>query len=87
MWCRKPPSFKQCAAPIVYAVEDGKAVIKPIKMVFAAGPEAVVTGVEENDVIVTDGKQNLRPGVKVAEKSKDAAGTGKPTDTNPAAPK
>jgi len=73
--------------PIVYAVEDGKAVIKPIKMVFAAGPEAVVTGVEENDVIVTDGKQNLRPGVKVAEKSKDAAGTGKPTDTNPAAPK
>lgn len=73
--------------PIVYAVEDGKAVIKPIKMVFAAGPEAVVTGVEENDVIVTDGKQNLRPGVKVAEKSKDAAGAGKPTDTNPAAPK
>jgi RND family efflux transporter MFP subunit len=58
--------------PVVYAVEDGKAVNRPIKLVFSAGPEAVVTGVDENDVIVTEGKQNLRPGVKVVERSKDA---------------
>ncbi len=61
--------------PIVYAVEDGKAVSKPIKVVLPAGPEAAVTGVQENDVIVVDGKQNLRPGVKVMERPKEA---GKP---------
>jgi RND family efflux transporter MFP subunit len=66
--------------PIVYAVEDGKAVVKPVKMVFSAGPEAVVSGVEENDLIVTDGKQNLRPGVKVVEKPKDPPGAVKPGD-------
>ncbi len=60
---------------IVYAVEDGKAVIKPIKMVLSAGPDAAVTGVQENDVIVVDGKQNLRPGVKVLERSKEAGKT------------
>jgi len=62
--------------PIVYAVEDGKAVIKPIKMVQSAGPEAAVTGVLENDVIVVDGKQNLRPGVKVIERPKEASKDG-----------
>ena len=62
--------------PIVYAVEDGKAVIKPIKMVQSAGPEAAVTGVLENDVIVVDGKQNLRPGVKVIERPKEAGKDG-----------
>ena len=62
--------------PIVYAVEDGKAVIKPIKVVQPAGPEAAVTGVQENDVIVVDGKQNLRPGVKVVERPKEAGKDG-----------
>jgi RND family efflux transporter MFP subunit len=71
--------------PIVYVVEEGKAVIKPIKMVFAAGPEAAVTGVQENDVLVVEGKQNLRPGVKVVERPKEAGkeankGSGKPDD-------
>ncbi len=73
--------------PVVYAVEDGKAVNRPIKLVFSAGPEAVVTGVEENEVIVTEGKQNLRPGVKVVERSKDAApATSAANPTAPAAP-
>jgi hypothetical protein len=35
-----------------------------------------VTGVQENDVIVVDGKQNLRPGVKVVERPKEAAKDG-----------
>lgn len=80
--------------PIVYAVEEGKAVIKPIKMVLAAGLEAAVTGVQENDVLVVEGKQNLRPGVKVVERTKEAGkegkGAGKPDDKSegakPAAP-
>ena len=70
--------------PIVYAVEDGKAVIKPIKVVQPAGPEAAVTGVQENDVIVVDGKQNLRPGVKVVERPKEAGKEGgKPDASGP----
>ncbi len=63
--------------PIVYVVEDGKAVVRPIKMVYPAGPEAAVTGVQENEVLVVDGKQNLRPGVKVVERPKDNKEPGK----------
>jgi len=69
--------------PIVYAVEDGKAVSKPIKVVMPAGPEAAVTGVVENDVIVVDGKQNLRPGVKVIERAKEAPKDGSKPDNAP----
>jgi hypothetical protein len=68
----------------VYAVEDGKAVSKPIKVVLPAGPEAAVTGVQENDVIVVDGKQNLRPGVKVIERAKEAPKEGSKPDNAPA---
>ena len=71
--------------PIVYVVEDGKAVVRPIKMVFAAGPEAAVTGVQENDVLVVDGKQNLRPGVKVVERPKENKEPGKEGAGAPAA--
>lgn len=71
--------------PIVYAVEDGKAVSKPIKVVQPAGPEAAVTGVQENDVIVVDGKQNLRPGVKVVERPKEAPKDGNKPDAAPPA--
>jgi RND family efflux transporter MFP subunit len=71
--------------PIVYAVEDGKAVSKPIKIVQPAGPEAAVTGVQENDVIVVDGKQNLRPGVKVVERPKEAPKDGNKPDAAPPA--
>ena len=85
--------------PMVYVVEDGKAVSRPIKMVFAAGPEAAVTGVQENDTVVVEGKQNLRPGVKVVERPKEnkepgKEGAGKPdaaagtpaANAHPAAP-
>ena len=78
--------------PIVYVVEEGKAVVRPIKMVFSAGPEAAVTGVQENDVLVVEGKQNLRPGVKVVERpkeNKEPGSAGKPDAApaaNPAAP-
>jgi hypothetical protein len=68
----------------VYAVEDGKAVSKPIKVVQPAGPEAAVTGVQENDVIVVDGKQNLRPGVKVVERPKEPPKDGNKPDAQAA---
>ena len=58
---------------IVYAVVDGKAVLKPVKILYSAGPEAVVSGVEQDMVVVTDGKQNLRPGSTVVDRQAQAA--------------
>lgn len=57
---------------IVYIVEDGKAVSKPIQVAYAQGTDAAVTGVNVDDAIVVDGKQNVRPGSRVVERSHDA---------------
>ena len=52
----------------VYAVENSVASIKPIQVLYSHGSDAAVTGVNEGDVLVLDGKQNVRPGTKVVEK-------------------
>ncbi len=57
---------------VLFTVKEGKAVPKIVKIVYASGADAVVTGVEAGDVVVTDGKQNVRPGVAVVERAKDA---------------
>lgn len=54
---------------VVYTVEDGKAVSKPVQQVFAQGLDAAVTGIQAGDVVVLDGKQNLRPGSRVVERA------------------
>lgn len=77
---------------IVYVVEDGKAVLKPIKLVYAEAGEAAVTGIQPGDAVVQDGKQNLRPNVPVVERSRDGkdgkdkpkAGDAKASDPKPA---
>jgi len=56
---------------IVYVVEDGKAVMRPIKQVAGQSGEAAITGVTEGEMVVVDGKQNLRPGALVVEKPKE----------------
>ena len=56
---------------IVYVVEDGKAVLRPVKQVAGQSGEAAITGVTEGEVVVVDGKQNLRPGSLVVEKPKE----------------
>jgi RND family efflux transporter MFP subunit len=61
---------------VVYTVEDGKAVSKPVQQVLAQGLDAAVTGIQAGDVVVLDGKQNLRPGARVVER---AAGPQKST--------
>jgi RND family efflux transporter MFP subunit len=58
---------------IVYAVEDAKAALKPVKILYSAGAEAVVSGLDDNMVVVTDGKQNLRPGASVVERQPQTA--------------
>lgn len=59
---------------IVYTVDsDGKAVVKPVKVVYEFQGTSVVTGIEAGDKVVVEGKQNLRPGSTVREaKTKDA---------------
>lgn len=69
---------------IVYVNEQGKAALKPVKLLFAQGEDAVVTGVQVGDSVVMDGKQNLKPGVPVLERTKVAnteTRSAKPTAT------
>ncbi len=61
----------------VYVVGDGNAARQvPVKRVYAYGDQAVVTGLNGNEQVITEGKQNLRPGGKV--KLAGAAGSSKP---------
>ena len=54
---------------IVYVMEDGKARLQPVKVVYAEGGEAAVTGIQPGDVVVMDGKQNVRPGSTLVERA------------------
>ena len=60
---------------IVYTVDkDGKAVLKPVKVVYEYQGTSVITGIESGDKVIVEGKQNLRPGGKVREaKQADSA--------------
>ena len=74
---------------LVYVVDkDGKAVSKPIKVVYEYQGSSVVTGIEAGDRVVVEGKQNLRPGSKVLEAKSAPANTPSASSapTTPAAP-
>jgi hypothetical protein len=59
---------------VVFVVEQGnKVAARPIEVVYAAGPDAVVTGVRPGDRVVLDGRQNVRPGATVVERAADDA--------------
>ena len=62
--------------PIVYAVQDGTAVARPLKVAYAQGEEVAVTGLNAGDRIVLDGRQNLRPGSSVVERAREGGGKG-----------
>jgi hypothetical protein len=58
----------------VYAVgADKTAQARRIELVHSFGTQAVVKGVQEGERIVVEGKQNLRPGARVAEAAANAA--------------
>lgn len=59
---------------LVYAMVDGQAESLPVKVLYSQGTDAAVEGVKPGAVLVLDGKQNVRPGSKLVERSKDAAG-------------
>lgn len=52
----------------VFVLEDGKAVVKPVKTVYAANGDAAVTGLKGDERIVLDGRQNVRPGATLVER-------------------
>ena len=57
--------------PTVYVVENGKAVVRPVKVLQPQGAEVAVSGLEAGETVVLEGKQNLRPGSAVVERAKD----------------
>jgi RND family efflux transporter MFP subunit len=73
----------------VYIVgQDDKVSLRPIKVTYEYQGNAAITGVEVGERIVLEGKQNLRPGVKIKESkvtppAKPAAAESKPTDVKP----
>lgn len=64
---------------IVYVIDaQNKAQARPVEVVYAAGLDAVVSGVQPGEPVVLDGRQNLRAGVTVVERPAGAAsGAGK----------
>jgi RND family efflux transporter MFP subunit len=61
---------------VVYVLQDGKARMQAIKVVYAEATEAAVTGIQPGDSVVMDGKQNVRPGSPLVERAKDAKAAG-----------
>jgi RND family efflux transporter MFP subunit len=59
--------------PIVYVMVDGKAVQKPVQLLYAQDLDAAVSGVKAGEAVVLDGKQNLRPGTPLLERKSEQA--------------
>jgi RND family efflux transporter MFP subunit len=66
--------IQSARGPIVYVVENGKAVMRPVKVLESRGEDAAVTGVRVGDRVVLDGRQNLRPDSAVIERSQEGPG-------------
>jgi RND family efflux transporter MFP subunit len=73
----------------VYIVgQDDKVSLRPIKVTYEYQGNAAITGVEVGERIVLEGKQNLRPGVKIKESkvtpsAKPATAESKPSEAKP----
>lgn len=61
---------------LVFTVQDGKAVSRPVELLYAQGEEAAVSGLKAGERVVMDGRQNLRPGTPVVERTADGGGRG-----------
>jgi RND family efflux transporter MFP subunit len=64
--------IQSARGPLVYAVKDGLASPRPVRVVLAQGEDAAVEGVKPGERIVLDGRQNLRPGVPTVERERQA---------------
>ncbi len=65
----------------VYLVgADNKAELRKIKVVYPAGTDAAVTGLNAGDPVIVDGRRNVRPGVRVVVRSADKTARAAKTD-------
>jgi RND family efflux transporter MFP subunit len=58
---------------VVFVVDQGKVAMRPVEVVYAAGTDAVITGVRPGERVVVDGRQNVRPGSSVIDRPADGA--------------
>lgn len=58
---------------VIVAGKNNIAALRPIKIITAAGPDAVVEGLTPGERVVLDGRQNVRPGSVLAERVPDPA--------------
>lgn len=65
---------------VVFVIGEGNRVTaRPVQVVHAEGNDAAVTGLDGGERIVVEGRQNVRPGSTVVERSAETpAGRGKP---------
>ena len=59
---------------LVYTVSDGKAASRPVQVLYAQGDDVAVSGLKPGERIVMDGRQNVRPGANVVERTRDGSG-------------
>lgn len=57
---------------VVYVVQGSRALLRPVKVLYAEGANAAVEGVQEGESVVVDGKQNVRPNSAVQDKPLEA---------------
>ncbi len=60
---------------VYIAGAEGKAELKPVQVVTSLQNDAVITGIEAGARVVVDGKQNLRPGSLIKERSAESKDT------------
>ena len=56
----------------VFVVDaDGLASMRPVEVLQPLGDEAAVSGLKPGEKVVLDGRQNVRPGVRLIERGSD----------------
>ena len=68
---------------VYLAGADDKAELRRIKVVYPAGADAAVTGLQAGDPVIVDGRRNVRPGVRVVVRSADKTTKAAATDKAP----
>ena len=62
---------------IVYIAKEGRANLRPVKILASQGEESAVSGINAGDKVVLEGRQNLRPESPVVERAPGGKGDGK----------
>lgn len=58
---------------VVYVAKQGRAQLRPVKILASQGEDSAVSGVKPGERVVLDGRQNLRPDAPIVDRSAKAA--------------